>query len=69
MIPILIYGIIYFIMVIVVGIENGGWHDFYGFKKNLGVATNSVVMATLSLIIVFGIYYLKRHYQSKKALK
>ena len=68
-IPILIYGIIYFIMVIVVGKENGGWYDFYGFKKNLGVAANSVVMAILSIIIVFGLYYLKRHYQSKKALK
>ena len=56
-------------MVIVVGKENGGWYDFYGFKKNLGVAANSVVMAILSIIIVFGLYYLKRHYQSKKALK
>ena len=32
--PTLIYGAVYFIMVIVVGRENGGWADFYGFNMS-----------------------------------
>ena len=30
--PTLIYGIIYLIMVVFIGEENGGWKDFYGFN-------------------------------------
>ena len=30
--PTLIYGAVYFIMVIVIGQKNGGWADFYGFN-------------------------------------
>ena len=30
--PTLVYGAIYFYMVIILGVENGGWVDFYGFN-------------------------------------
>ena len=32
LLPTVLYGILYFIMVMVVGAENGGWEDFYGFN-------------------------------------
>ena len=33
-IPTVIYGAVYAVMVLVVGKENGGWTDFYGFNSN-----------------------------------
>lgn len=33
-IPTIIYGAVYAVMVLVVGAENGGWNDFYGFNSN-----------------------------------
>ena len=37
LIPTIIYGIVYFIMVVVIGEQNGGWNDFYGFATRLPV--------------------------------
>lgn len=34
LIPTLIYAVVYFTMVIIVGKDKGGWEDFYGFNKN-----------------------------------
>ena len=31
LVPVLIYAAVYIIMVVVIGEENGGWDDFYGF--------------------------------------
>lgn len=31
LVPVLLYGIVYVIMVVFIGEENGGWNDFYGF--------------------------------------
>lgn len=31
LIPVVLYGVIYVVMVVFVGEENGGWNDFYGF--------------------------------------
>ena len=33
LIPTVIYAIVYFIMVLIVGEKKGGWEDFYGFNK------------------------------------
>lgn len=33
LIPTFVYGIVYFVMVVIVGEKNGGWEDFYGFNK------------------------------------
>lgn len=35
LIPVLIYAVLYYIMVVVIGEENGGWNDFYGFATRL----------------------------------
>jgi len=51
MIPVLVYGIVYFIEVVVIGEENGGWPDYYCFTKNAPVA----VSATAMLAITFGV--------------
>ena len=32
MLPVIVYGIVYFVMVILIGREKGGWPDFYGFN-------------------------------------
>lgn len=49
--PTLIYGAVYFTMVIVIGQENGGWNDFYGFNRGGFWYVSCVVMlaATLGL--------------------
>ncbi len=35
LIPVLIYSVLYYVMVVVIGEENGGWNDFYGFVTRL----------------------------------
>lgn len=35
LIPVAIYSALYYIMVVVIGEENGGWNDFYGFLTRL----------------------------------
>jgi len=51
MIPVLVYGIIYFTEVVVIGEENGGWPDYYCFTTNAPV----VVSAAAMLAITFGV--------------
>ncbi len=33
LVPTVIYAIVYFIMVLIIGEKKGGWEDFYGFNK------------------------------------
>ena len=33
-IPVVVYGAVYFVQVVVIGYENGGWPDFYAFNVN-----------------------------------
>ena len=35
LIPVLIYGAVYYVMVVEIGEERGGWNDFYGFATRL----------------------------------
>ena len=44
MIPILIYAVVYFVMVVVVGEENGGWNDFYGFVTRVPIWVSVLVI-------------------------
>lgn len=52
--PTVIYGIVYVTMVIIIGEENGGWIDFYGF--NTGgfwyISCIVIILATLGLAAV-----------------
>lgn len=51
LIPTLIYAVVYFIMVLIVGEEKGGWNDFYGFNKGgKWYITAPVIIAMTALI-------------------
>ena len=56
LIPVAIYAIVYFVMVVVITEENGGWDDFYGFATKVPVWLS----ATLILPLTFGIATLVR---------
>ena len=55
LIPTALYGTVYFIMVLAVGRENGGWEDFYGFNMGdrwiLSVAVMGLAAAGLALLL------------------
>ena len=56
LIPVFIYAVIYFVMVVVIGEEKGGWNDFYGFATRLPIW----IPATLLMPLTFGIATLLR---------
>lgn len=56
LIPVAIYAIVYFIMVVVITEERGGWSDFYGFATRLPFW----IPAILILPLTFGIATLIR---------
>ena len=56
LIPVAIYAIVYFMMVVVITEENGGWDDFYGFATRIPVW----ISATVILPLTFGLTTLLR---------
>ena len=56
LIPVALYAIVYFVMVVVITEERGGWDDFYGFATKIPVW----ISATLILPLTFGITTLIR---------
>ena len=56
LIPVAIYAIVYFMMVVVITEEKGGWDDFYGFATRIPVW----ISATVILPLTFGITTLLR---------
>ncbi|MBQ4446825.1 MAG: Pr6Pr family membrane protein [Clostridia bacterium] len=53
LIPVVIYGCVYFRMVVIKGPEKGGWEDFYGFNKGGRWYLSVVMMAVMTLAIAF----------------
>lgn len=53
-VPALIYGVIYLIMVVLVGADNGGWIDFYSFNMNgmWHISFSGIMLLTLLLAAV-----------------
>lgn len=52
--PTVVYGAVYFYMVLILGAGNGGWHDFYGF--NMGgrwYVSVPVILAATFVITLF----------------
>ena len=49
LIPVALYAIIYFMMVVVITEENGGWDDFYGFATRVPVWLSATVILPLTL--------------------
>ena len=56
LIPIVIYAIVYFVMVVVITEERGGWDDFYGFATRIPLW----ISVTLILPLSYGIITLIR---------
>ena len=56
LIPVFIYSVVYFTMVVAIGEQRGGWNDFYGFATRLPVW----ISASLIMPLTFGIATLLR---------
>ena len=61
LIPVAIYAIVYFIMVVVITYERGGWKDFYGFATRMPLW----ISATAILPLTFGIATLVRIWHNR----
>ena len=48
-IPVAIYAIVYFVMVVVITEERGGWDDFYGFATKIPVWISATVILPITL--------------------
>ena len=55
LIPVALYAIVYFIMVVVISAERGGWDDFYGFATRMPLWISATVILPLTYLIVTGI--------------
>lgn len=51
LIPVFIYAVLYYVMVVVVGEHRGGWNDFYGFATQLPVWIPAVTIMPLTFLI------------------
>ena len=54
LIPVIIYAAVYFVMVVVIGEENGGWNDFYGFATFIPWWVSAIALVPVSLLIATG---------------
>ncbi len=76
MAPMLIYGLIYLIMVVFIGFNNGGWTDFYSFNRNglwyisLAMMTSATFALCMSTRFLYNLVakIRKVNYIKKKAL-
>ena len=50
-VPVTFYAIIYILMVVVIGEENGGWNDFYGFATVVPLWVSIIVIMPLTCAI------------------
>ncbi len=55
LIPVAIYSVLYYIMVVVIGEDRGGWNDFYGFFTRLPHWIPLAAIMPLTLLIATGI--------------
>ncbi len=68
LIPVLIYAVVYYVMVAIVGEEKGGWNDFYGFLSRLPHWIPLTAIMPLTFLIATGIRVLhNRSYDKRKA--
>ena len=60
LIPVVIYGIVYFVMVVLLGKENGGWEDFYAFNVG-GMWSVTLVSMILASAVIAAVIRLIRN--------
>lgn len=51
LIPVFIYAVLYYTMVVLIGEENGGWNDFYGFATRIPVWIPMAAIMPLTFLI------------------
>ncbi len=51
LVPVFIYACLYYVMVVVIGEENGGWNDFYGFATRIPVWIPMAAILPLTFVI------------------
>ena len=54
-VPLLVYSAVYFIMVVVIGEENGGWRDIYSFNANDNFLLSLVVMLAQFVLVIYSV--------------
>lgn len=69
-IPTLIYACVYFVLVVVIGEENGGWNDFYGFTTYVPfyVSAAVIIPAAYGLANLIRVLH-NRTYERKRELR
>ena len=65
LIPVFNYAGVYYILAVLIGEENGGWNDFYGFATNVPVW----IPAVLILPVTFGISAFLRYFHNRSFMK
>lgn len=60
LIPVAVYGAVYFYYVLAVPKDHGGWQDFYGFVHNRDWYTATLVMFAATLLICLVLWLLHR---------
>lgn len=66
LIPVIIYAAVYFVMVVVIGEENGGWNDFYGFATFIPWWVSAIALVPVSLLIATGIRVLHNRSRDRR---
>ena len=66
LIPVLIYAVVYLVMVVVIGEENGGWNDFYGFATRIPWWIAAAAIMPLTFLISTGIRVLHNRARDKR---
>ena len=66
LIPVLIYAAVYFVMVVVLGEEKGGWNDFYGFATRVSWRVTAIAIMPLTFFIATGIRVLHNQARNRR---
>lgn len=69
MIPIVLYALVYFWQVVVIGFENGGWNDFYHLTDFVPAYVSAPLMLLLALGISVGILKISVYLHAKRTKK
>lgn len=67
LVPVIIYGSVYAVMVIVIGEDNGGWSDFYGFATKIPAWISLTTVLPITYIVSTALRLKHNHlYKSRK---
>ena len=68
LIPVFVYAALYFIMVVLIGEEKGGWNDFYGFATRvpLWVSVISILPVTFAIALLLRFLHNRCCYARRK---